>query len=83
MGGNAKPLTASSRSVPSLELSASGWALWPLGSCWGSVVLREEPLLPGTLFSSLLSVPVQGESPVNGWVWRPQLTPERPLETRH
>lgn len=64
-------LTASSESVFSSELSTSGWALWPLSSCWGSVVVREEPLLPGTLFSSLFSVPVQGESPVNGWVWRP------------
>lgn len=72
MGGGVRPLTASSGSVLSLGLSASGWALWPLGSCWGSVGLHEEPLLSGPLLSSLSSVPVQGESPVNGWVWRSQ-----------
>lgn len=66
MAGGARLLTASSRSLLSLELSASGWALWLLCSCQGSVVLHEEPLLSGPLFSSLSSVPVQGESPVNG-----------------
>lgn len=83
MRGGARPLTASSGSVLSSELSASGWALWPLGSCWSSVILHEEPLLPGPLVSSLSSNPVQGESPVNGHVWRPQLISERPLGAQH
>lgn len=65
MGGGALPLTASSRSV-FWKLSASGWALWPLGFCWGSVVLHEEPLLPEPLFCSQSSVPAQGESLVSG-----------------
>lgn len=78
MRGSAAPLTASSGSALSSSLSDSGWALWPLGSCWGSVILHEEPLLPGPLVSSLSSDPVQGESPVNGQVGRPQLTSERP-----
>ena len=49
MGGGTRPLTAASRSV-FWELSAAGWALWPLGSCWGSVVLHEGPLPPESLF---------------------------------
>ena len=42
-GGGARPLTAASRSVCSWEPSASRWALRPLGSCLGSVVLHKDP----------------------------------------
>lgn len=83
MRGGTRPLTVSSGSVLSSELSASGWALCPLGSCWSSVILHEEPLLPGPLVSSLSSDPVQVESTVNGHVWRPQLVSGRPLGAQH
>lgn len=83
MRGGARPLTASSGSVLSSGLSASGWALWPLGSCLPSVILHEELLLTGALFSSLASDPVQGQSPVSGHVWRSRLISEGLLGTRH
>lgn len=83
MRGGAGPLTVSSGSMLSSGLSASGWGLWPLGSCLASVFLREDLLLTRALFSSLASDPVEGQSPVSGRVWRSRLISERLLGARH